>query len=315
MKKFSSITRASSHRNFFAERRGRLVLLTAAFVLMALVLPGLVGWLSHLVMRPFVVAATWVRESPGAIPVYLRERSRLVDEKEALEARLSTFTDTDMTIQRLMEENIALRTFHGEGEAKRLLTRVVARPPFLPYDRIQIDKGTNDGVVVGAPVYAGHDIVIGGVVAVGEQDAFVALVSSPGFQSTVYVPEAKLAATMEGVGGGVSRIRFPQGVRIDPGAIVVLLAYDSGIYGTVSYVEGEPTQPEQYAYVSIPESIQSLRYLTVGERPVAMRTPEEVASSTLAVVAEYFSIPEVLPLLGATTTASSTEVATTTSSL
>jgi cell shape-determining protein MreC len=292
-----------------------LVLLTAAFVLVALVLPGLMGWVSNLVMRPFVAVATWVRESPGAIPVYLRERSRLEDEKAALEARLDTFTDTDLTISRLMDENIALRTFLGEGEAKRLLTRVVARPPFLPYDRIQIDKGSEDGVVVGAPVYAGHDIVVGSVMAVGERHAFVMLVSSPGFLSTVYVPAVTLAATMEGVGGGVSRIRFPQGVRIDPGAIVVLLAYDSGIYGTVSYVESEPTQPEQYAYVSIPESIQSLRYLTVGALPVAARTPEAVASSTLAVVAKYFAIPEVLPLLGATTTASSTELASTTPAL
>jgi len=312
MKKFSSTTRVSSHRNFFAERRGRLVLLTAAFVLVALILPGLMGWVSNLVMRPFLAVATWVRESPSAIPVYVRERSRLEDEKAALEAQLDTFTDTDLTISRLMEENIALRTFLGESEAKRLLTRVVARPPFLPYDRIQIDKGSEDGVVVGAPVYAGHDIVVGSVVAVGERHAFVTLVSSPGFLSTVYVPAAALAATMEGIGGGVSRIRFPQGVRIDPGAIVVLLAYDSGIYGTVSYVESEPTQPEQYAYVSIPESLQSLRYLTVGERPEAVRTPEEVASSTLAIVAEYFSIPDVLPLLGATTTASSTEPASTT---
>lgn len=312
MKKFSSTTRASSHRNFFAERRGRLLLGAAGLVLLALILPGLVGFVSHVLMRPFVAVATWVRESPGVIPVYLRERSRLVDEKEALQVQLDTFAATDMTIKRLMEENIALRTFHGEGESKRLLTRVVARPPFLPYDRIQIDKGTRDGVVVGAPVYAGHDIVIGSVVAAGERDAFVMLVSSPGFLSTVYVPEAKLAAAMEGVGGGVSRIRFPQGVRINPGAIVVLLAYDSGIYGTVSHVESEPTQPEQYAYVSIPESVQSLRYLTVGERPVEMRTPEEVASSTLSLVAQYFSIPTVLPLLGATTTASSTEGATTT---
>lgn len=315
MKKFSSTTRASSHRNFFAERRGRLVLVVAAFIVVAFIAPPLIGSLSHIVLRPFVVVATWLRESPASLPVYLRERSRLVDEQEALQAQLDTFTATDMTIKRLMEENIALRTFHGEGEAKRLLTRVVARPPFLPYDRIQIDKGARDGVVVGAPVYAGHDIVVGSVVAVGDQDAFVTLVSSPGFQSTVYVPEARLAATMEGVGGGVARIRFPQGVRITPGAIVVLLAYDSGVYGTVSHVETAPTQPEQFAYVSIPESVQSLRYLTVGERPVSPRAPDAVASSTLALVATYFSFPEVVPLLSPTTTATSTEVATTSPAL
>ncbi len=315
MKKFSSTTRASSHRNFFAERRGRLLIVVAAFVLVAFMVPALVGWVSDVVMRPFVAVATWVRQSPSALPVYLRERSRLVDENEALEAKLDTFTATDMTIKRLMEENIALRTFHGEGETKRLLTRVVARPPFLPYDRIQIDKGRNDGVEVGAPVYAGHDIVIGSVVAVGEHDAFVALVSSPGFLSTVYVPEATLAATMEGVGGGVSRIRFPQGITITPGAIVVLLAYDSGIYGTVSHVETAPTQPEQYAYVSIPESVQSLRYLTIGQRPGDVRAPEAVASTTLALVEDYFSLPDVVPLLSPTTTATSSPEATTTPAL
>lgn len=319
MKKFSLTTKASSRRSFFSERRHRLVLIFLGLLCAAgFLLPTIVGVVGDIVLSPFVRVATWVRESPGVIPVYLRERSALRADIEALQAELDATTAHTLTIERLTEENIALRSVYGEGlPSKRLLSRVVARPPWLAYDLIQLDKGSDDGVVVGAPVFAGRDVVVGSVVETGPRYAFVELVTSAGFLSTVYLPAAKLVATMEGQGNGVSRVRFAQGIRVVPGDLVIMLAYDAGVYGQITHVENESTQPEQYAFVTLPESLQSLRYVTVGEKPATPPTPEMIASSTQGLVADYFYIPAVGELLAPTSTATTTEsgFATTSSSL
>jgi cell shape-determining protein MreC len=309
MKKFSSTTKANSRRSFFSERRNRFALIFVGLLLAAgFLLPTVVGFVGDIVLSPFARVALWVRESPGVIPVYLRERSALRADIEELQSQLDATAAQTLTVKRLTEENIALRGVYGEGlQKKRLLSRVIARPPWLAYDMIQLDKGSADGVVIGAPVFAGRDVVIGSVVETGPHHSFVELVTTAGFQSTVYLPAAKLVATMEGQGSGVARVRFAQGIRVVPGDMVIMLAYDAGVYGQVTHVENQSTQPEQYAFVTLPESLQSLRYVTIGEKPVTPPTPEQVASSTQALIADYFYIPAVTDILAPTTTATSTD--------
>jgi cell shape-determining protein MreC len=257
-------------------------------------------------MQPVALVAAWFQTSPAIIPTYFRDRSALEDRIRELERQVADQSVANLTITRLVEENTTLRGFHGEGQAPRLLARVVGRPPFLPYDLIQLDKGSGEGVAVGAPVFVGRDVVIGSISHVTPQHAFVRLVSTPSVLTTVYLPDTGIAATMEGYGGGVARVRVPQGIRVATGHQVISLAYDAGIFGTVAMVESIPQEPEQYAYVTLPTSLQSLRYVTIGIPPVAPATPEELASSTRALLDSFLYNPEVGGLLDATTTATTT---------
>lgn len=302
MLKYSSTKRANSPRNFFTDRR-RSVILIVVSILVALVLLPLVAKLAiYVVMRPLTAVAVWVRESPGVLPTYLRQRSALQAEKEAMQAEIDAQKGLGLTVETLAEENIALRAAMGESVEPRLLARVVGRPPFLAYDRLQIDKGSEDSVGVGAPVFVGRGVVIGSVVEVGPNYSFVELVTAPGFQSTVYLPSSALVATMEGQGGGVGRVRYPQGIIVEPGDLVVGLAYESGVFGQVNAVVGESTQPEQYAFVPLPVPIQSLRYVTVGRPALSAREATEVASSTRALLDSIYLQPGVAVELSATTT-------------
>lgn len=255
------------------------------------------GWLWY----PVTTVSLWVKESPAVFPTYLRDRQTLEYEQTLLKQKLDALAGADLTIARLTEDNLALRGATGDASTPRRLAEIVARPPFLAYDLLQINQGGEAGISVGAPVYLGADIVVGVVVQVGSRHAFVQLVSSPNFLSTVYLPAARIAATMEGQGGGALRVRVPQGVRVSPGDAVISLAYAPGIYGLVSQVESIPEQPEQYAYVQLPESLQSLRYVAVGDRPTASLAPEALASSTAALVSSFFYRPEVVPLLSTST--------------
>ena len=80
--------------------------------------------------------------------------------------------------------------------------------------------------------------------------AIVQLFASPNAVTTVYVPSAQLFASAEGMGGGVLRVRVPQDITLTVGALVVLPGIASSRVGTVTYIEAEPTNPEQSAYIT-----------------------------------------------------------------
>jgi hypothetical protein len=124
-------------------------------------------------------------------------------------------------------------------------------------------------------VFLGSDQVVGFVSKVFEKTSLVTLVTTPGFISSAYVIGPDIYTFAEGVGGGVLRVRIPQGILLQIGDLVVLPALDSGVYGDVSLVEAAPTQPEQYGYVSADIPLQSLYYVSVGAEPVVTHTFEQ----------------------------------------
>ncbi len=223
------------------------------------------------------------------LPLYLRSRAELVREVESLRTELATTAGTQLSIRRLMEENIQLRGMANAAaidDDTRLVARVLARPGQLSYDLLQIDRGAKDGVKVGAPVYTGVDSVLGIVVQVYETYAFVDLFTSPGFESTAFIFGPNVFSPIEGIGGGVARVRLPQGVSIREGQMVILPGVSSGVYGEIARVENEPTQPEQYGYITPPLAINNLLYVSVGQNAVEERSDPEIDEALRAMLRE-----------------------------
>jgi cell shape-determining protein MreC len=252
-------------------------LLAVGIIAFGLLFPWLISKVSAIVLYPFHATTLWIKTSEGVLPTYLRARSTLVAELESLRTQMATEAGTQISIQRLLEENMQLRTMAkaGEGE-ERLVARVLARPDFLSYDLLQIDKGSEEGVVVGAPVYTGVDSVVGIVTYVTGQYSFVDLFTSPGFESTAYIFGPNVFAPIEGVGGGVARVKLPQGVQLQTGQLVILPGVSNGVYGEIVSVQNEPTQPEQFGYIAPPVAMNNLLYVSVGTESVESRTAEEI---------------------------------------
>jgi hypothetical protein len=152
----------------------------------------------------------------------------------------------------------------GDGEVQRTLAVVVAKPTELPYDLLQIDRGSQSGITVGAPVYIGTDSVIGLVSDVYLTHSFVTLFTTPGFFATVYLTGPDVTATLEGLGGGVARVKMPQGIAMQIGDLVHVPSVRPGLYGQIAWIESEPTQPEQYGYITPEVPMQSLYQVAVG---------------------------------------------------
>ncbi|OGG67313.1 hypothetical protein A3I99_03760 [Candidatus Kaiserbacteria bacterium RIFCSPLOWO2_02_FULL_45_11b] len=254
-------------------------------ILLGILFPWLISKISAVVLYPFHATSTWIKTSDSVLPLYLRSKSELQAEVERLQTELATGAAAQTSFSRLLQENMQLRSMaRAGGEEQRLVARVLARPDYLAYDLLQIDKGTSDGVVVGAPVYTGVDSIVGLVVHATTEYAFVDLFTSPGFESTAYIFGPNVFAPIEGIGGGVARVKLPQGVFITEGQLVILPGVSSGVYGEIVSVQNEPTQPEQYGYISPPLAMNNLLYVSVGLNSIESRPVEEINETVRAML-------------------------------
>jgi cell shape-determining protein MreC len=249
--------------------------------------PWLISTISSVVLYPFHATTIWIKTSENVFPTYLRSKSELASELESLKQSIANDTGTQLSIKRLIEENIQLRGMaNASPNEDRLVARVISRPDSMPYDLLEIDRGSRDGVEIGAPVYTGVDSVVGIIVHAGDTYSFVDLFTSPGFESTAFIFGPNVFSPIEGIGGGIARVRLPQGVLIREGQLVILPGVSNGVYGEIVRVENEPTQPEQFGYIAPPVAMTSLQYVSIGRRPITSKSQSEIDESVRAVLRE-----------------------------
>jgi cell shape-determining protein MreC len=242
----------------------RVFFVAVAILILGIIVPFLFTAAGRVVMYPVHVTSEWLRTSSSRLPMFLRDQQELITQVETLENELAIAVSTDLTQQRLFDENTWLRQLLGVDGKERIAAAVIARPTELPYDLMQIDRGSDSGIKVGAPVYVGADNVIGIVSYTAPKYSFIELFTTPGFQATAFISGANVMTTLEGFGGGVARISVPQGIPLNVGNLVHVPSIDPGVFGRVEYVENRPTQPEQYGYITLPKPVSGIRYVAVG---------------------------------------------------
>lgn len=314
MKKYSLTTRESSRRT--SHKKLRLgVIITVVVLVFGYFFPKIISGVSYVVLYPIHTVSSWYQYSESDLPKYLRAKTDLVKEIESLKKQLSNENGTQLSIKKLLEENMQLRAATNFGTTSdRVTARVIAQPSRLTYDLMQIDKGASDGIKIGAPVFLGFDTVIGVVVHATEHYSFVDLVTTPGFESTAYVVGPNIFATLEGVGGGVARVKVPQGVSLREGNLVLLPSIESGVYGEINSIENPPTQPVQYGYVTPPVSMQSILYVSVSRADIADRSVPEITKEINEVTRSYFKL-KTIPTLNLESLTSTTSQATTSANI
>ncbi|MCB9810864.1 MAG: rod shape-determining protein MreC [Candidatus Nomurabacteria bacterium] len=279
MKKYSSTTKVN-YRHISHKKRRTWILVAAALIFIGWLLPWLTSQVASVALYPFHVVTVWVKNSNGVFPTYLRSKAELVTELEELRAKDATETGTQLTIQRLLMENMQLRKLANvDTPNQRIVARVIAQPSTLVYDSLQIDQGSEAGLEVGMPVYSGLDSVLGIVSHVTPKYSFVELFTTSGFEATAYIIGPNVFADIQGVGGGVARVSLPQGVPMTVGNEVLLPALTSGVYGEIAWVENHPTQPEQYGYVVPPVAMNSIFYVSIDTNVVQPKTEVEIVDN------------------------------------
>lgn len=295
----------------------RLVIAVILVLLVGFAAPPTVRLVGSVVMYPVQLVENWLAQSSMVIPVLWRDKIAMQKHISELEQGIAELERKGLTEQRLFQENNRLRRLLGDTETPRTLAVVVAKPTELPYDLLQIDRGSQSGIKVGAPVYIGADSVIGLVSDVYPTHSFVTLFTTPDFLATVYLTGPDVTATLEGLGGGVARVKMPQGIAMQVGDLVHVPSVQPGLYGQIAWIESEPTQPEQFGYITPEIPIQSLYQVAVGSPADVTVDTAELSQHINEIKADALLVSDlVLATSTATSTAtSSAEAASTTPSI
>jgi cell shape-determining protein MreC len=178
MKKFSSKMRGSSRQP------SKIKWWTSALIgllVVGFLLPSIMGAVGGVAVYPLHLVRVWWFESEASLPRYVRDKQMLIEEINTLERTLAQTESSKHHETLLQDENERLRSLLHRNEDKRIVARVLARPNQLPYDVLQIDRGSTQGVVTFAPVYVGQDQVIGFVSYVGRYYSYVTIFTKSTF--------------------------------------------------------------------------------------------------------------------------------------
>ena len=298
----------NSHRISQNKKLARIAGVTLVCILVLFLIPKVANVVVSVVVAPVNAVKHWAAESGASLPQYLRNRSELLTEISALRSEIAQTSAERHTFKIFADENEELRSLLNNYPEERVLAGIIGRPDALPYDSLMLDRGTSDGVHVGAPVYIGNNTVIGIVKNATAYTSLVELVTTDGFKTTVYIIGPDIYTNALGMGGGQLRVGVPQGIDLAEGDMVVLPSVTSGIYGMVSVVQSEPSRPEQYGYVSPEIPLASIRLVAVGKtplQPISFETAQEILKETKTTL---FTVPvpdDILVDTQATTSTSS----------
>ncbi len=109
---------------------------------------------------------------------------------------------------------------------------------------------------------------------------------------TGFISGPDVIATVEGVGGGVARVRVPQGIPLTIGDLVFIPSVEPGLFGRIDFVESRPSQPEQYGYITLQTGLHSLFEVAIAREPIQPASAEAVMAGKDKIIADLLLAEE-----------------------
>ncbi|MEI8001550.1 MAG: rod shape-determining protein MreC [Actinomycetes bacterium] len=211
--------------------------------------------------------------------------SSLRDENARLRARVSQLEGT-LSKQRAVGQEVGtleqLLDLPNIEDATGVAARVVGGPPGNFERTITLDKGTAKGIVVGMPVVAGTEALVGRVTATTRDQATVTLIDSPGLGVGVRTEKTKEQAITQGrAGDRIMRLNFLGNPRapIEVGELVFTAGTTGAAYppdlavGRVTKIDRNRGDLDPDIFVAPVVDLDSLVFVK------ALRWPPRVAGS------------------------------------
>ena len=189
---------------------------------------------------------------------------KIIAENQSLKQQLDDIKLRESFLQATEDENRQLRSSYGmSSSTKSVLSAIIKKPPFLPYDIFIIDAGKSNGLSTSSLVHAPYDIPLGKVIEVYEQTSKVLLYSSPNQKNYVTIGERNIPAQAIGRGGGQYLAELPRGLDIKLGDIV-RLSEQNKVLGKIDFIDQDPSLSFERIYFSLPVNIYQLRLVKVS---------------------------------------------------
>lgn len=191
---------------------------------------------------PFWTAGTALTAGVGSAGSFFTDKTALMAERDRLLAENAAFYAKSATAEaraRDLERLLGDREEAGEG----ILAGVLARPPVSPYDMLILDRGSDDGVSVGARVLGDGGMPLGRIESVTPSSARALLLSTPANETESWIGDARIPVTLVGEGAGSMSAIIAREAGIIVGDLVYAMGPGAIAAGTVISVENDPSSP------------------------------------------------------------------------
>ncbi|MFC1788086.1 rod shape-determining protein MreC [Patescibacteria group bacterium] len=242
-------------QSFKKKYLGRSMVIVLVIIIIFIFRGPLTSALSF-IQTPLVSAGTWVTNQT----LFLFNKdyvsvSTVID----LENKLGAMASDQAKLELLIEENKQLKeqlAFLQRKQAVFLSAAITSRISAGNRNNFTIDRGSDDGLVIGSPVIVGEGILVGKISALTKTAATVTSITDNTLMTAVtLLNESRTIGLAEGMGGNLIVLRFiPHDQTVSVNDLIVTSGLEDNIpsgllLGIVNTVRPDPTAPFQEAIV------------------------------------------------------------------
>lgn len=225
--------------------------------------PGFFRTVSHQALKPFWVLKEKTTYSFRYVVTYLKFQNFLTKENADLKEQLALLRLSQTEYEALQKENDELKNAVGENNLDRkIMANVLSKPPQSAFDTFVIDKGDQDGVVLGKTVYLSNDIILGEIVSVTGKTSVLKLFSGSGEVTEATNSRTGANFVLKGEGGSNFTVEVPKDADIIWGDNFTFPA-DGPILATVSFVDTSSQSSFKNIYLKVPGNILQIKRVFV----------------------------------------------------
>lgn len=219
----------------------------------------------HFIGRPIWKVEKVASESVQNVGYIFRTKSSVYKENENLKQENINLKLSMIDYNLLKEENIKLKELLGRTESKKnlVLSNILTKPNYSPYDTIIIDIGSKEDVIAGDKVYSDVVNPIGEVSVVYDDTSLVTLYSNPGEVTEAMLDGSNTSVELIGRGGGNFEMTIPVDLAYTYGGLVYLPNIQTQIIAIIGDVISSPTDPLKKVLLSSPVNVQNLKWVLV----------------------------------------------------
>lgn len=219
----------------------------------------------QIIAIPFAKTAYLIKAPFSGIGSFFSTKQTLINNIKSLEDELNQ-SKLDLIKNQILEtENIELRNLSEHSislsEENIILSKVLLRPPYSPYDTFTLDKGEDDGIKIDSRVLY-KDLLLGHIGDVSSKSSIIKLISSPGVETKARV-RGSVQAVAIGKGGGRLSIILPKDTEVSVGDVVTAIDSNVIILGTVSHIVVDTIDSFQTLFISLPVSLSSISFVEI----------------------------------------------------
>ncbi len=189
----------------------------------------------------------------------------LIERQNALQEQNELLQQQLAGMQLVEDENASLRKILDYPKLPHtfITARVISKSSQSIYDRIMIDRGTQDGVVLGDRIIAGENSFIATIDSVTETTAEGALISGSFWKGDAVITRLGITVPVEGKGSGNFELHIPRDLEVRDGDVMTLPGFSDFIFGIIKTVQFDERDPYQTVLARTPVNVQELKFVRV----------------------------------------------------